>query len=394
MAVVLIACPCALGLATPMAVWTALGRAAECGVLFRSGMVMQKLAEVKIACFDKTGTITEGKPSVACLLVANHQPADPVLEIASAITAGSNHPLSQAISDYAHQRLREVPIRGATTVEMFSGMGLGCELPGYGKVLVGSRRLMKEAALNWPVDLAEELEELETTQQVFIGWQGRVRAVFCFSEALRSEAADALASCQQLGLELHLLTGDSPARAEAIGKQLTVPAQSNQLPNDKVTTIESLAAQGSVAMVGEGLNDAPALAAADVGVALGCGADVSRDAAGVCLLADDLRRFPWAVGLARQTSRVVKQNLFWAFTYNCLGIALAATGRLNPIWAALAMAVSSLWVVTNSLRLSSYSEPLPSTQKVSVPKMTDSREVRNASKNALPLTSELAATSS
>ena len=364
LAVVLIACPCALGLATPMAVWTALGRAAECGVLFRSGMVMQQLASVDVACFDKTGTLTSGKPTVENMLVADPSQSRSFLEVAALVTGGSTHLLSRAITDFAKEQLEDWQSAETPTVTMIPGKGLRSELTTCSEVFVGSRRLMEEFELHWPESFVTELAEEKLAQQVFVGWEGEVRGVFSFTELARPEAAEALAACRQLGLELHLLTGDSAQRAAIIGEQFAVTTQSNQLPDDKLAAIEELATRGSVAMIGDGLNDAPALAAADVGVALGCGADISRDAAGVCLLADDLKRFPWAVGLARRTTRVVKQNLFWAFTYNCLGIALAATGQLNPIWAALAMAVSSLMVVTNSLRLGHYPESLAAASSV------------------------------
>jgi heavy metal translocating P-type ATPase len=358
LAVVLIACPCALGLATPMAVWTALGRAAECGVLFRSGMVMQQLASIRFACFDKTGTLTSGKPSVESLLVGEQDQFAEVLMAAASVTAGSTHPLSQAITHFFEQQANRLQPRTSSLVETLAGRGLRSEVSGLGAVLLGSRRLMDESGLVWPEHFGNLQEDDKNTQQVFVGWGGEVRGVFCFAEVTRPEAIEAVAACRKLGMELQLLTGDGSRRAEAIGEQFTVATKSDQLPDDKVAAVKELAEQGAVAMIGDGLNDAPALAAATVGVALGCGADVSRDAAGVCLLADDLRRFPWAVGLARQANRIVKQNLFWAFTYNCIGIALAATGRLNPIWAALAMAVSSLLVVTNSLRLAHYPESL------------------------------------
>ncbi|NOZ39497.1 MAG: cation-translocating P-type ATPase [Planctomycetes bacterium] len=364
LAVVLIACPCALGLATPMAVWTALGRAAECGVLFRSGLVMERLAAVKFACFDKTGTLTSGKPSVAALLVADQQPPELLLEVAATVAAGSTHPLSQAIQQFVNERLSNWTPSETPTVVTVPGKGLRTELPQQKSVSIGNRRLMEESQLDWPASLTNELSAHETAQQVFVGWNGQVRGVFCFGEVVRPEVTEAIAACRALDLELQLLTGDGAPRAEAIGEQFSVATKSNQLPDDKVAAVRELARQGSVAMIGDGLNDAPALAAADVGVALGCGADVSRDAAGVCLLGDDLRRFPWAVGLARATSRIVKQNLFWAFTYNGIGIAMAATGRLNPIWAALAMAVSSLLVVTNSLRLGRYPDQLSSSEEI------------------------------
>ena len=358
LAVVLIACPCALGLATPMAVWTSLGRAAKSGVLFRSGLVMERLAAVEFACFDKTGTLTSGKPSVVAVLVAEGQTSETILEVAATVAAGSVHPLSQAIEQYASEQLASWVPSETPTVDTVPGKGLRAELQQQKDVWVGSRRLMEESQFDWPTGLVNDLAAHETTQQVFVGWDGQVRGAFCFGEVVRPEVTEAIAACRSLGLELQLLTGDGASRAEAIGEQFSVAAKSDQLPEDKVAAVRELSRQGCVAMVGEGLNDAPALAAADVGVALGCGADVSRDAAGVCLLADDLRKFPWAVGLARTTGRVVKQNLFWAFTYNCIGIAMAATGRLNPIWAALAMAVSSLLVVANSLRLGHYPESL------------------------------------
>ncbi len=360
LAVVLIACPCALGLATPMAVWTALGRAASFGVLFRSGLVMERLASVRAACFDKTGTLTSGTPKVGTLLVSDPEDRDSVLSAAVAMAAGSIHPLSQAIYRFAAQHLNTEQLSDFSTVEDIPGKGLCSDLPNMGTVWFGSRRLMHDAQLHWSTELTSPLADQKPAQQVFIGWGGQVRGTFCLVEEVRAETTEALSACRELGLELQLLTGDGASRAAVLGQQFNLPAVSDQLPQDKVAVVRSLAKCGGVAMVGDGLNDAPALAAADVGVALGCGADVSRDAAGVCLLANDLRRFPWAVGLARTTGRIVNQNLFWSFSYNGIGIALAATGSLNPIWAALAMAVSSLLVVTNSLRLSRYPEP-PST---------------------------------
>ena len=359
LAVVLIACPCALGLATPMAVWTALGRAAQSGVLFRSGLVMERLAAVEFACFDKTGTLTSGKPSAVALLVAEGQTPQQILEVAATIATGSVHPLSQAIGQYANEQLASWVPKETPTVVTVPGKGLRAELQDQKDVWVGSRRLMEELQLGWPASLASEFAAHKTAQQVFVGWDGQLRGVFCFGEVVRPEVSEAIAACRALGMELQFLTGDGAPRADALGEQFSVATESDQLPEDKVAAVRELAQRGCVAMVGDGLNDAPALAAADVGVALGCGADVSRDAAGVCLLADDLRKFPWAVGLARMTCSVVKQNLFWAFTYNCIGIAMAATGRLNPIWAALAMALSSLLVVANSLRLGHYPESLP-----------------------------------
>ena len=356
LAVVLIACPCALGLATPMAVWTALGRAAQGGVLFRSGVVLERLAEVRHACFDKTGTLTTGQPVVEEVVLASTESSRQVSSLAMRLAQGSSHPLSQAIIRFAKDHPHSADTPNVLDVANYAGRGLGADVDGLGQVFLGSRRFMKEQSLTWPDELEEQLAP--DSQLVAIGWQGQVRVVFRFSEQLRSETSDALADCRALGLELRMLTGDQAGRAAVIGEQFNLKSAAEQLPEDKAATLESLSNQGGVAMVGDGLNDAPALAQADVGVALGCGADISRDAAGVCLLADDLQRFPWAVRLARKTLRVVKQNLFWAFAYNIGGIALAASGRLNPVWAAAAMAVSSLLVVTNSLRLNTFSEPI------------------------------------
>ena len=191
-----------------------------------------------------------------------------------------------------------------------------------------------------------------------IAWNGRVRGVFVFQEQLRPETAGALAECQKLGLDVGVLTGDRQQRADRLASALRVPVLAEQLPSDKVAAIrDAHSRSGLVAMVGDGINDAPALAASDVGIAMGCGADLSRDTAAVCLLSNDLARVPWTMRLARQTVRVIKQNLCWAFSYNIVGITLAATGRLSPVWSAVAMVASSAFVVSNSLRLNRFPEP-------------------------------------
>lgn len=357
LAVVLIACPCALGLATPLAVWTALGRAARGGVLFRSGTTLERLAEVRHACFDKTGTLTTGIPVASELLTTQDTDRQQVLTVAASLALGSTHHLSQAVVRFAEDSLERGVALDYVPVETLPGRGLVGNVPGVGRVLFGSCRMLEREHFYWSAALADAADQ--AAQVVCFGWDGQVRGVFRFREQLRPEAEAALGECRRLGLQLRMLTGDEQSRAVAVGELFGVLTEYERLPAEKAQTLESLAQLGRVAMVGDGLNDAPALATADVGVALGCGADVSRDAADVCLLADDLRRFPWAVGLARHTVGVVKQNLFWAFAYNTVGIALAASGRLNPIWAAAAMAVSSIMVVANSLRLGRYPEPSP-----------------------------------
>jgi heavy metal translocating P-type ATPase len=358
LSVVLIACPCALGMATPMAIWAALGRAAEGGLLFRSGVVLERLATVRFACFDKTGTLTTGRPRVADVLTEDHEELEELLAVANTLASGSNHLLSQAIVAYTTDN-RACESLPSGPVQIAPGQGVWCDIEGLGIAYLGSRHFLTEQGLALPRNLEHDAKTADRYQEVCVGWAGSIRGLFLFQEALRPETEQALADCRKLGLEMRLLSGDHRVRALPFGNQFGIESEGSLLPGDKAETLESLKALGPVAMVGDGLNDAPALATADVGVALGCGADVSRDAAGVCLLSNDLRRFPWSVALARQTVSVVKQNLFWAFAYNIIGIGLAACGRLNPILAALAMALSSVFVIFNSLRLSRYPEPPP-----------------------------------
>ncbi|MEQ8210545.1 MAG: cation-translocating P-type ATPase [Lacipirellulaceae bacterium] len=353
LAVVLIACPCALGLATPMAVWTALGRAAECGVLFRSGMMLEKLANVQHARFDKTGTLTSGDSVARSVIMDEGQNREQLLTTAAALAEGSSHPVSRGVLEFIQSEPLERHGSPEVSVTTLPGKGLKAETS-LGTVFLGSALLMEERDLKIPPRLQEKLANQPKAKKVYLGWEGHIRGAFCFQEELRPEAPTAIAMCRNLELDLAILTGDTLNHAESVAYELDIPVQGKQLPEDKADALRSLATGEGVAMVGDGMNDAPALATADVGVALGCGADVARDAAGVCLLADDLRRFPWAVSLARATVSVVRQNLFWAFFYNSIGIAFAATGHLNPIFAALAMAVSSLLVVVNSLRLSRF----------------------------------------
>lgn len=231
------------------------------------------------------------------------------------------------------------------------------ELESDSAVYLGSPRLMRETGLAAGETLERALGKLDDDGRsaVCAGWGGRVRGVFGFDEELRPETAAAIDACRQLGLAVEVLSGDAAARVERLGEQLGVSCAGELLPEEKVAAVRRLQSeQGRIAMVGDGINDAPVLAAADVGIALGCGADVSRQAAGVCLLGDDLRRVAWAIGLSRATVKTIRQNLVWAFAYNVLGIALAASGRLSPVWAAAAMIVSSVLVIGNSLRLAAW----------------------------------------
>lgn len=352
LAVILIACPCALALATPMAIWTALGRASQQQVLFRSGEALERLAEVSAIRFDKTGTLTTGSPTVSGLFLADPGDREEVLDRAARLAASSDHSLSRAIREHAGWAggrgtgagLRVVPGRGVAAL-LYRESEPTC---------LGNDRFLVERGLIFEASLREALEQASRSGLALaaVGWAGRARGLFTFDEELRPFVVPVLSWCGAAGMDAAVLTGDHALRGEVMAGQLGVRVEAGLLPEDKVEAIgRARAAFGTVAMVGDGINDAPALAASDVGIAMGCGADVSRESAQVCLLGDGLDRIPWSIDLARRTVRVVRQNLAWAFGYNSLGMAAAALGWLNPAFAAFLMVASSLLVIGNSLRL-------------------------------------------
>jgi cation transport ATPase len=277
-----------------------------------------------------------------------------VLRRAAALAAASSHTLSSAIVGFAGD---DGPGAAVPVSEVRAIAGLGV----VGKVgatplwtFLGSRRLMEELGLRLGAELEQHVAsaEEEGSAYALIGWEGRVRGVFVFDEELRPGAAAAISRCRSLGLDLGVLTGDHAARGGALAAELGLAVEAGLLPAEKVAALgRAHDAVGPVAMVGDGINDAPALAASDLGVALGCGTDLARDSAAVCLLGDDLTRLPWAIALARRTVRVIRGNLAWAFGYNSIGVLAAALGWLSPALAAFLMVGSSLFVITNSLRL-------------------------------------------
>jgi len=353
LAVLLIACPCALGLATPMAVWSALGRAARQQVLFRNGDAVAQLAQVRAIAFDKTGTLTTGHCEVECLLTEEHTDTALVRSLAVQLASGSTHPLSQAICQFLAQDMAG----GSPTTVTIPGRGVTMSTPINGQaaaVYLGSLRLMEESGCRLAAHLAAELVPYQQKGMPLacLGWNSQVQAIFIFRERLRPQVIAALTELRSREIHVAILTGDYAARADQLGSELDVETRANLLPEGKTNALAELRSMyGPVAMVGDGINDAPALMAADVGMALGCGADISRDSASVCLLGNDLARVPWAVDLARSAVRTIRWNLFWAFAYNIVGITLAVCGWLNPVFAAFAMTASSIFVVTNSLRL-------------------------------------------
>jgi heavy metal translocating P-type ATPase len=351
LSVVLIACPCALALATPLAIWTALDTAARRGVLFRSGEALERLAGVQAIRWDKTGTLTTGSPGLRCLLCEDEERRSQVESLAAGLTAGSTHVYSTAIRKFLEE---SAVLATDGEVETIAGRGLRMTTDEVGPVLLGSQAFLADHGVHFGPVLAVRLARPDAAESgaVFLGWQGRIQGAFLLLESLRPETVAAVAACRALQLDLAVLTGDRRDRAERLCAELQLPVSAELLPEQKLAAIRQAHNQfGSVAMVGDGLNDAPALAAADIGIALGCGADVTRDSADVCLLPNDLRLVPWSVEWSRRTVSTIRGNLAWSFGYNTLGVIVAAGGWLHPAVAAVLMVVSSLMVLGNSLRL-------------------------------------------
>ena len=358
LAVSLIACPCALGLATPLAVWSAIGQAANHQVLFRSGEALERLADIGAVRFDKTGTLTTGAAVVGACQFEHPDERDNALARAAALAGCSSHVFSKAICDlHLHTSVLGSAPDKAHRVRVVPGHGVVGILESDGpetSISLGSPLLMDERGLHLGPVLDRALEQArdQGLSMSLVGWDREARGLFVFAEQWRSGFDQVIAWLRATGLDVGVLTGDHAARGQVIARELGVTVEAELLPEQKVAAIHRTRRDhGPVAMVGDGINDAPALAASDVGIALGCGTDVSRDSAAICLLGDDLTRIPWTIELARRTIRVIRQNLFWAFAYNTFGVVAAALGWLNPALAALLMVASSAIVIGNSLRL-------------------------------------------
>ncbi|MCL4435133.1 MAG: heavy metal translocating P-type ATPase [Thaumarchaeota archaeon] len=350
-AVLIIACPCALGLATPAAIVVGTGKGAENGILLKGGEQLEKAYQVDTIVFDKTGTLTKGEPSVTDLVSLNNVSDDEIIRLAASAEKSSEHPLAEAVIRYG--KARGVKIGKPAEFEAVSGQGVKVILEKR-QVLLGNRRMMSEANINLQ-PFEEEISSLEGEGKTVMieAVDGHPIGLIAVADTVKASSKEAIEELKKMGIEVVMLTGDNEKTAMAIAQQVGVSRViANVLPADKANVIKGLQEEGKVvAMVGDGINDAPALAQADAGIAIGSGTDVAVETGGIVLIKDDLRDVATAIKLSQSTMSKIKQNLFWAFIYNVGLIPVAATGFMNPILAAVAMALSSVTVVTNSLTL-------------------------------------------
>jgi Cu+-exporting ATPase len=352
-AVLIIACPCALGLATPTAIMVGTGRGAQLGIIIKGPEVLESTRRVDTIVLDKTGTVTTGSMTLVDVVAGAGTTADDVLRLAGALEDASEHPIGRAVADGGRRAGLALPtVDGFANVQ---GLGVTGEVEGRA-VVVGRERFLTERSMTVGADLrrAKDVAEAAGRTPVLVGWDGAARGVLVVADAVKPTSAVAIAELRALGLRPVLLTGDNARAAGTVAATVGIPAEdviADVLPEDKVAVVRRLQEHGVVAMVGDGVNDAAALAQADLGLAMGTGADVAIEASDLTLVSGDLRAAGDAIRLSRRTLSTIKGNLFWAFAYNLAALPLAAAGLLNPMLAGAAMALSSVFVVTNSLRL-------------------------------------------
>ncbi|MDR0530785.1 MAG: heavy metal translocating P-type ATPase [Oscillospiraceae bacterium] len=356
--VLVIACPCALGLATPTAIMVGTGKGAENGILIKGGEALETAHKINTIVFDKTGTITEGKPTVTDVLTTEGSPPDSLLQITASAEKGSEHPLGQAIVLGAQDQGLE--LLKVDSFNSITGRGIEAQINGQ-NVLAGNRKLMDERDIALTA-LEEDSDRLagEGKTPMYVAIDGRLAGIVAVADVVKASSQAAIESLHKMGLEVAMMTGDNQKTAAAIAKQVGIDlVLAEVLPQDKSNEVKKLQTEGrKVAMVGDGINDAPALAQADIGIAIGSGTDVAMESADIVLMRSQLTDVPTAIHLSKRTIRNIKQNLFWAFGYNVIGIPIAAGvlhlfggPLLNPIFAAAAMSLSSVSVLTNALRL-------------------------------------------
>ncbi|MCE8051561.1 copper-translocating P-type ATPase [Halomonas daqingensis] len=360
-AVLIIACPCAMGLATPTSIMVGTGRAAEIGILFRKGEALQTLRHAEVVALDKTGTLTKGRPELTDLMVTDGFEHDVVLQLVASVESRSEHPIAEAIIEGA--KARGLALQSIDSFDAVPGFGIKASVAGH-EVWVGADRLMTSNGIDVHrfEDEATQLAD-EGKSPLYAAIDGRLAAILAVSDPIKESTPQALKALHELGLKVAMITGDNRRTAQAIARQLGIDeVVAEVLPDGKVEAVKALRQGGrQVAFVGDGINDAPALAEADVGIAIGTGTDVAIESADIVLMSGDLTGVPNAIGLSRATLRNIKQNLFWAFAYNTALIPVA-TGAffplfgilLSPVFAAAAMALSSIFVLGNALRLKTF----------------------------------------
>jgi len=355
LAVLVVACPCALGLATPLALWAALARAARQGVLIRAGQVLEAMSKVRTVFFDKTGTLTQGTPALRAITCGEYSAWDENKALAwlATLESASEHPIAHAIVTAARER--SLTLGAVSEFRAFPGQGATglVELEGENKRLwAGTLGFLDSQGMD--ASCVASLPDAEPGETlIFLAADGRVHARAALADTVRSDAAQAITELGEAGLHLAMLSGDRRSAAEHIGRAIGLDDITAECtPQAKIENVSQRRARGdTVAVVGDGINDAPALAAADVGIAIGGGTDLAREVSDVTLLGDRLLQIPWALRLARRTQRTIRQNLTWAFGYNVIAMTLAFLGYLHPLLAAGLMLGSNVFVLHNSLRL-------------------------------------------
>ncbi len=346
LSVLLIACPCALGLATPLTLWLSLGRAAESGIILRSTASLEQLAKVNKVFFDKTGTLTKLPMQVTEVMSSVDEKE--FLRMVASVENASEHPLAKAIVQSAHKQ--KIKLSKPLEFKALPGMGVIAKM-GKEKIIIGNARLMSAQRLTLPIRLKKQAEGWKETGQVVVyaGWDGKVIGLIRLGETIRSEVFDVMGQLHVRGLELGVLTGDETSSGKRWEKTLGIPVHAALSPDEKMKYLTE-----NSAMVGDGINDGPALASSAVGLAMNHGTDVARTAADIVLMRDDLRVVPWLFDLSREAMKRVRQNLGWAVIYNLIGVGLAMAGLLQPVISALAMVISSVFVTANAMKMNKF----------------------------------------